>query len=55
MGYRPSAGSFVPQFSTSSDLQTLQNQKEILESQLKSLQESIRNIEKQLSDIQAKE
>jgi hypothetical protein len=55
MGYRPSVGSVVPQFSTGDGLQALQNQKELLEEQLKNLQDSLRNIEKRLSEIQEQE
>ena len=52
MGYRPGAGSVVSPYSTVSDLQSLQNQKELLEGQLKNLQDSLKSIEKRLSEIQ---
>lgn len=52
MGYRPGVGSVVSPYSTVSDLQSLQNQKELLEGQLKNLQDSLKSIEKRLSEIQ---
>jgi hypothetical protein len=55
MGYRPGVGYTVPQFTTANDIQSLQNQRDVLEEQIKSLQNSLKNIEKRLSEIQKKD
>ena len=55
MGCRPGVGSVVPTVPATTNIQTLQSQKGILEEQIKSLQERLREIEKQLSDIQKQE
>jgi len=55
MGYRPGVGSVVSPFSTGADIQTLRNQKELLEEQLKNLQDNLRSVEKRLSEIQEPE
>jgi len=55
MGYRPGGGSVVSPLSTGADLQTLQNQKGLLEEQLKTLQDRLESIEKRLSEIQERE
>jgi hypothetical protein len=55
MGYRPGVGYAVPQFTTTNDIQSLQNQRNVLEEQIKSLQSSLKNIEKRLSEIQKKD
>jgi hypothetical protein len=55
MGYRPSVGSAVSPFLAGDNLQALQNQKKILEEQIKSLQDSLQNIEKQLTESKEQE
>ena len=55
MGYRPGGGSVVSPLSTGADLQALQNQKGLLEEQLKTLQDRLESIEKRLSEIQERE
>jgi len=55
MGYRPGVGLGVSPFSTVADIQTLRNQKELLEEQLKNLQDNLRSIEKRLSEMQEPE
>jgi prefoldin subunit 5 len=55
MGYRSGVSPVVPAYPSTSNVQALQSQRNILEDQIKSLQESLKNIEKRLSEIQKKE
>lgn len=52
MGYQPSGSTILPRYPASDSIQSLQNQKELLEAQIQNLQDSLERIEKRLTEIE---